>query len=158
MYVGRPVDAWEGNTATDRGAALEEQAIALYEFMTGATIERVGFVTDDEGAMGCSPDGLIGDGGMLEIKSPKAKHHLEAMVYHHKHGKCPPKFVQQTQGQLLVCGRKWVDLLFYHPELPPLIIRQTPDPEIQAAIREAVKNVIADRDMILSVMNQREAA
>src|SRR3546814_2809936 len=84
------------------------------------------FVTDYAETMGCSPDGLVGDDGMVEVKCLKAENHIKAILYHASKGHCPPDYVQQTQGQLLICERQWCDLVFYHPDLPLLAIRQEP--------------------------------
>jgi len=149
-YSGKPeLDAWEGNSYTDRGTELEDKAIALYEFNQDATVNRVGFVTDDAEEIGCSPDGLVGEDGMIEIKARRGRNHIKAILYHRKHGRCPPDYVQQTQGQMMICARAWCDLVFYHPKLPLLIIRQTPDEKLQAALTEQLTLVCRERDSIL---------
>jgi len=159
-YADKPeIDAWEGSVFTDRGRELEEKAIALYEFMRGVTVERVGFVTDDKSEVGCSPDGLVNDDGMVEIKCLKAENHIKAILYHKKNGRCPPDYVQQTQGGMMICGRQWCDLVFFHPDLPPLVIRQTPDAELQKALGEQLESVRAERDRVLAALRgDREKA
>jgi hypothetical protein len=154
MFAGKPVDVWEGNAWTERGREIEEHALTLYEFTRDVEIAPVGFVTDDAQSMGCSPDGLIGDDGMIEVKCLKAENHVKAILYFQKHGRCPTDYVQQTQGQLMICERAWCDLLFHHPELPPLIIRQEPDAEIHAALRTAVPSLLAERDRVLAALQE----
>lgn len=157
-YAGKPVDAWEGNAHTDRGRELEARALELYEFTRDVEVTPVGFVTTDDGITGCSPDGLIGGEGMLEIKCLKGENHGEAIVYFQKHGRCQPKYIQQTQGQLMIAERKWCDLLFYHPELPALVIRQHPIRELHAALRLGIRDVIAERDEVLAILQSQGKA
>lgn len=154
-YAGEPVDQWEGNKYTDRGKELEAEAIALYELRESVDVERIGFVTDDKGDVGCSPDGLVGKDGMVEIKCLMAKHHVKAIIYFQKYGRCPTDYVQQAQGQMMICGREWVDLVFYHPQLPPLIIRQTPDTVIVAGLASQLPKVMAERDYVLAAIKKQ---
>lgn len=156
MYAGKTLHDFDGNSWMDRGKDLEAEAIALYEFTNDVTAQRVGFCTDDEQRYGCSPDALIGDDGGLETKCLKAERHLEAMTYHAKHGKCPSGYVQQVQGGLFVTGRKWWDLCFFNPDLPPLVIRHTPDPVIFAALEKALADVLAERDAALSILRNQQ--
>lgn len=149
-YAGKPVDAFAGNSHTERGTLLEPDAKAMYAFMRDCEVEPVGFVTDDLGRYGCSPDGFVEQHGMLEVKCLKAENHIKALLYYAKHKKSPPDYIQQTQGQMLICDRSWSDLLFYHPELPPLIIRQEFDPDIGTSLLVQINNVIAERDRVLS--------
>jgi len=146
--AGVALDAWQGNPYMERGTQLEEEAVAFYEFEGEIDVQQVGFVTDNDGLYGCSPDGLVELDGMLEIKCLKAENHIKAILYHRKHGCCPPKYVQQTQGQMMICEREWCDLLFYHPDLPNLVIRQYPDPGLAEALQSALIQVCAERDRI----------
>ena len=148
-FSGRTLDAWEGNVWTERGQAMEAEAIRLYEFATDCVVSPIGFVTTDDGRAGCSPDGLVGDDGLVEVKCLKAENHIEAIMYYNKHGRCEPGYVQQPQGQLWVCERKWCDLIFYHPVLPLLVIRQRPDEVLIKALGVAVSEVLKARDAIL---------
>lgn len=150
LYAGKPVDAWEGNGHTERGKLLEPDAKARYAFVHGYDLVPVGFVTDDLGRYGCSPDSLLGNDGLVEFKCLKAENHVKALLYHRKHRKCPPDYVQQTQGQMLICERQWCDLIFYHPDLPMLTIRQEPDEVLTAALMAQIEIVVAERDRILS--------
>ena len=90
-----------GNRWTQRGTDLEAEGRRAYswEHNGGEPIGEVGFVTDDDGTVGCSPDGLVGADGLLEIKSPSAKAHIGYMLD-------PDSLVQtyrcQVQGQLYV--------------------------------------------------------
>lgn len=152
MFIGRPLDMWTGNAWTDRGREMESQALSLYEFARDVECHKVGFVTNDAGTAGCSPDALIGDDGMLEIKCLKAEHHIAAIMHHKEHGTCPPDYVPQTQGQLMLCERAWCDVLFYYPELPALTIRQNPLPAFVSVLAAQIPGVIAERDAVLATL------
>ena len=103
-----------------RGIELEGTARETYQFINDAAVETAGFIYSDEGRFfGCSPDGLVGDTGGLEIKCPAPHTHIEYLLG----GKLPTKYIPQVQGCMLVTGRKWWDFMSYHPEMPPLIVR-----------------------------------
>lgn len=155
LFAGGPVDAWEGNGHTERGRELEEQALQLYGFALDATVTPVGFVTDDDMTMGCSPDGLVDDDGMVEIKCLKAENHIKAILYHQKNGTCPPDYVQQTQGQMMICGRAWCDVVFFHPDLPLLTIRQEPDAVLRDALATNIPELLKERDRVLAALRQQ---
>lgn len=119
MMCGEPVETFEGSKWTQRGKDLEPDAILFYEQTKNVTVERVGFVTDDNRTMGCSPDGLIGDDGMLEIKILSPKNHVAQMLK----ASVDREHYPQVMGQLYVANRKWVDVMAYHPVMPSIIIR-----------------------------------
>jgi hypothetical protein len=153
LFSGKELEAWEGNQWTERGKEMEDSAKRLYEFANDVSVVDVGFITDDNKTWGCSPDGLVGDDGMVEYKCLKGETHIETIMYYKKHGKCPTKYVQQTQGQILIAERKWCDLVFYHPELPNLTIRQEPLASVVEGLLLQKDNVILKRDEIIGVLN-----
>lgn len=155
LYAGKPLETWEGNQWTERGKELEAEAIRLYEFAHDAAVARVGFVTDNAKQAGCSPDGFVGGDGLVEIKCLKPENHIKAILHHQKNGTCPSDYVQQTQGQMLITEREWCDLIFYHPHLPLLVIRQRFDTGIQNALIEGIGNVIAERDKIVAALRKQ---
>ena len=81
-FAGEPIDNWEGNAATDRGHLFEAEARDAYAFLYDAEPEIVGFITDSRKQYGCSPDSLIGEDGMLEIKCQLKKGHVSSLVYY----------------------------------------------------------------------------
>ena len=119
---------------------------------------KVGFVTDDLKRYGCSPDRLVGEDGLLEIKCQIAKEHIKSLEYYAKNGKPPTTYIAQIQGQMLVCEREWVDLMFYHPDLPHLIIRQYPDQNLVAALKQQLAAVEIERNIILKFLKEFENA
>lgn len=147
-FAGKPLDPWGGNKWSDRGKDLEASAIAMYEMIKDVDVQRIGFVTSDDGVAGCSPDGAVRGGGGVELKCLKAETHIHVILAHRKTGKTPGGYVQQVQGQMLICEWDWVDLLFYHPDLPPLIVRVTPDREMQTALVRGIDAVSVMRDEV----------
>src|SRR5215472_2423599 len=85
----------------ERGLIVEADAADWYEFDHDVTVQRVGFITDDAHAVGCSPDRLVGDDGLLEIKAPLP--HVQ--VDYWLSGELSERFWPQLQGQLYVSQR-----------------------------------------------------
>jgi hypothetical protein len=110
--IGEPPEGFF-SIYTERGKRLEPEARDLYAMLAEVEPEQVGFVTN-HGA-GCSPDSLIGDDGMLEIKTKAPRDLIDAILKDEFH----PAHVAQCQGALWVCEREWIDLLIYWPGLPP---------------------------------------
>lgn len=122
-----------------------------------APVEECGFVTNDKWGftLGCSPDGLVGDGGMIEAKSRRQKFQIQTIVEHWTDGATPSDFTIQVQTAMLVTERKWCDLISYSGGLPMITMRILPDLEIQAAIVEAAA---AFEDKIRKVVANYQAA
>jgi len=157
LFAGKPMEGFDGNAWMDRGREMEEEAVEWYAFTRGLEPVKVGFVTDDAMTVGCSPDRLVDPDGGLEIKCLRAENHVELTQYYAKHGRAEPKYTQQVQACLWISGRAWWDQLYYSPELPPLVIRQTPDLVMHASFAEAVAAVIRERDAQLATMKQTAA-
>ena len=114
-----------------RGQELEAEARESYEFITEDEVQQVGFCFKDERKRyGCSPDGIIGEKGGLEIKCPT----LPVAVEYLDKGVLPTTYVQQVQGSMLVTGRKWWDFMSYYPGLSPLILRVERDEKFIALL------------------------
>lgn len=116
-----------------RGAELEAEAVEAYEFERDCQTVKVGFVLDDSRRWGCSPDRLVGEDGLLEIKCPGAVNHVAALL-----GMQDDEHFAQVQGQLWVTGREWCDLSFYNPAMPCRVVRIHRDEEYIAALEAAV--------------------
>jgi putative phage-type endonuclease len=103
------------NDAMRRGTELEPIARDCYSFETGNSVVEVGFIAHPTIAWsGASPDGLVGDDGLVEIKCCNAAKHLGLL----KGGEPDDRYVKQAMWQMACTGRKWVDLTFYHPDFP----------------------------------------
>jgi len=109
------------NDAMQHGIDTEPQARAYYEFVTDAEVVEFPFITHPKlDYVGISPDGLIGTDGLIEIKCPQPKTHIEYLATK----KMPSKYRWQVQGQLWVTERKWCDFVSFHPECEhQLIVR-----------------------------------
>ncbi|MGL4635419.1 MAG: YqaJ viral recombinase family protein, partial [Beijerinckiaceae bacterium] len=102
-----------------------------------APVEEVGFVTNDQWGftLGYSPDGLVGEDGLIEIKSRRQKFQVQAIAT----GEVPDDYSLQLQTGLLVTGRQWVDFISYSGGLPMFVKRVLPDADMQAAIISAAE-------------------
>lgn len=98
-------------------------------------VEECGFITNDWFAftLGCSPDGLVGDDGMIEIKSRLAKFQVQTII----NGEVPCEYINQIQTALMVSGRKWCDFIQYSNGMPMFVKRVFPDLEHQKLIHDA---------------------
>ncbi|MXP42952.1 lambda exonuclease family protein [Allopontixanthobacter sediminis] len=107
-----------------------------------APVTECGFVTNDQWGftLGCSPDGLVGDDGLIECKSRRQKYQVQTIVEHFRDGTTPTDYDLQVQTAMLVTGRKWCDLISYSGGLPMATMRIEPNPEIQAAIISAASD------------------
>lgn len=139
-------DPWEGNSHMEHGKDAEDEAIRLYEAETGAKCKKVGFITNDEKTAGCSPDRLVGDDGLAEVKSPKAKNMIKYYTEYLETGKCPADFYLQIQGQLKFSERMWCDLVIFHWAIGIKIIRVFPDLNAHEKIDDAISFVNQLRD------------
>jgi putative phage-type endonuclease len=93
-------ESWTGNAATEHGCQSESLALRAYERLTGHAVEQTGFhVHPDHSWLGASPDGLVGDDGLIEIKCPVRQ--LPDSI--------PVHYMSQVQGQLEITGRGWCD-------------------------------------------------
>lgn len=97
-----------------------------------APVEETGFVTNDRWGftLGCSPDGLVGDDGMIECKSRRQKYQVQTII----DDAVPTEHWLQVQTALLVTERQWLDYVSYSGGLPMVTVRVYPDAKTQAAI------------------------
>ena len=146
-YAGTTIDDL-GTAYMDRGTELEDQAIAAYAFMTDTDPQKVGFVTDDLGRWGCSPDALVGDRGLLEIKCLKTENHVKALLRFSEKGDADPAYYQQVQGQMMITARDWCDLVFYHPLLPLVRVRHERNEDFMKNLQAQLGLLIKERDRI----------
>lgn len=126
-----------------------------------APVTEVGFMRleQDGWTLGYSPDGLVGDDGLIEIKSPRAKTHLSTILA----GRVPAHYMAQCQAGLLVSGRKWLDFVSYVGGMPLFVVRVLPDPKWFDAITAAciafeatAAQIVADYEERVADMPQTE--
>ncbi len=124
-----------------RGHFDEPDARDLYS-KTFAEVTEVGFITRDDWGFtfGFSPDGLVGDDGLIEIKSRIPKHHVKTIDI----DEVPSEFVAQCQMGLLVSGRSWLDFVSYCAGMRLYVKRIHPDPQWQEALIAAGRQLEAD--------------
>ena len=123
-YVSRPML---------NGIQMEPEARRYYEFEKNVTVHQVGFCVSDCGRWGCSPDALIGEDGILELKCPTLKTQARYLL----DGVLPAEYKPQCHGSLIVTGRAWLDFMSYAPGMKPLLIRVVPD-DYTKALRECL--------------------
>lgn len=103
------------SAAMQWGIDTEPDARIAYEFYTDAEVAEAGFVDHpDIGMTGASPDGLIGDAGMLEIKCPNTATHIDTLLG----TPVAEKYVKQMQWQMECAQRDWCDFVSYDPRMP----------------------------------------
>ena len=128
------------NHHMERGVMLEPVARSLYESLNDVFVDEVAFVDHPTIAMaGASPDGLVGDEGLIEIKCPTAANHIETVLS----GTWPAKYYHQMQWQMATMpARKWVDFVSYCPvvgdDLALYVCRVPRDDEYIAEMEAAV--------------------
>jgi len=138
--TGVPTEGFT-NDAMRWGTETEPQARAAYEFYKDVDVRQVAFVLHPTiGDTGSSPDGLVGEDGLVEIKAPLTATHIETL----KGKSVPQKYVTQIQWQLACTGRQWCDFVSFDPRMPEnmqfFCVRVHRVPEI---IEELEKEVIA---------------
>jgi predicted phage-related endonuclease len=128
----------------ERGNAMEPEARDLYAMTKGIEVEEVGFIKIAD-QIGYSPDGLVGDDGLLEIKTRKPELQI-ALLFD---GEIPSEHIKQLQGGLYVSGRQWIDFVSYWPGLPIFIKRVYRDETLIGEISMAVMTFIAELDQVV---------
>lgn len=123
---------------TERGNELEPIARGMYELEKGVEVVEVGFIKIND-YVGCSPDGLVGDDGLIEIKSPDDMGHFKMIINGEK--EVDSKYIWQVQMNLLLTGRKWADLIFYNPNFKEnmIVYRILPDKEKQDELSKGIE-------------------
>jgi hypothetical protein len=139
------------NMHMERGHAMEADARNLYAFAHDVEPDLVGFMR--RGRAGCSPDSLIGDGGILEIKSKLP--HLQLDVL--EKGKLPSEHVAQVQGQMWIAGRDWCDFVSYWPRLPLFCVRVERDDKYITTLSQAVADFVGELDTYIERYGVRAA-
>lgn len=152
--LGQDVNA-DASQFMQRGSAMEQEAVNWFELQRGVDTERVGFVTLDNGLVGCSPDRFVGEDEGLEVKVPSAAVH----VLHMLEG-IPAKYKPQVQGCLWITGRKRWSVLSYNPDMAPALVTVERDEPYIAALSEAVAQFLdrmAEAERKLGLPERRAA-
>ena len=141
------------NQAMQDGIDREQFARDRYVQQFGE-VEEVGFVKHPTLEAGASPDGMVGDDGILEIKCPMGCTHTETLMTQD----IPNKYIPQVQFQLLVTGRKWCDFVSYHPMFPKhlqiFVKRIEADPVYQQELEVEVKQFLKEVDDVINKLKE----
>lgn len=160
--TGEPAAAYT-NAAMAWGTEKEPEAREAYEFITGNEVEQVGFIAHPVIPMtGASPDGLIADEGLVEIKCPNTATHLDTLLSQ----SVPGKYQTQMLWQMACTGRQWCDFVSYDPRMPEhmrlFVTRLQRDPERIAALEAEVSGFLSELDdkmaSLVSLYEARDAA
>ncbi|MGA4495129.1 lambda exonuclease family protein [Vreelandella venusta] len=139
--TGELAEPFQGNVHTRRGHELEGVARELYRDATGeAEPQEVGIILSHD--VGYSPDSLIGDDGLLEIKTKLPKYQIEVLLS----GEIPAEHIAQCQGGLWVSEREWIDFVSYWPGMPLFIKRAYRDERLIRKIADRVEAFYAEMD------------
>ncbi len=159
--TGRPAEKFT-NAAMQWGTETEPQARAAYEFFQDESVVQVGLVPHpsikDSAA---SPDGYVGEDGLVEIKCPNTATHIETVLG----GSVPSKYETQMQWQMACTGRKWCDFVSYDPRLPAnlalFVARVNRDDSKIKELESLVTDFLGELDAkvaALTALNQEKAA
>lgn len=150
ILTGKPQGSDFTNAAMQFGTETEPLARSAYEAHTGFSVDEVGMVTHTRiDRSGASPDGLVGDFGLVEIKCPKVATHLGYLVA----GVVPTSYKNQMSWQMACTGRVWCDFVSFRPDLPEnlqLFVMQYKRDEAKIAeLEAAVISFLAGVDQMI---------
>jgi putative phage-type endonuclease len=156
ILTGKPQGSDFTNAAMQFGTETEPLARSAYEAETGFSVDEVGFCQHPSiKRAGASPDGLVGNSGLVEIKCPKVATHLAYLIA----DVVPAAYKNQMQWQMACTNRDWCDFVSFRPDLPEhlqlLIVRFKRDP---ARILELETAVIAFLDGVDKMLSQLKKA
>lgn len=148
--TGSPADSFQGNHHTARGHELEPMARDLYCEQTGNEVKEVGIILKDIISMesgesyraGYSPDSLVGNDGLAEIKTKLPKFQVEVLL----DGEIPKEHIAQCQGGLWISEREWIDFISYYPGMPLFVKRAYRDEKLIKRIGERVAAFYEEMD------------
>ncbi len=139
--------------AIQHGQDWEAKARAAYVMMLSTDVEPCGFCTNDAGAIGASPDFFVGEEGSGEIKSPfKPEIHMGYLLNNQS---LVDEYFVQTQGQLLITGRKWTDLISYFGGMPMVCVRIEPHIEFQGKLQAALNAFVSDLALLIELAKEK---
>jgi putative phage-type endonuclease len=142
------------NAAMAWGTETEPLARAAYEAKKDVLVDEVGLITHPYISMaGASPDGVVGDDGVLEIKCPNTATHFETLLK----GEMPSKYIPQVQWQMACTSRKWCDFVSFDPRvddgLKLFVIRINRDSEYIKMLEDEVMKFLRELEIKLNKLN-----
>ena len=144
------------NAAMEWGTATEPQARVAYEVATHNFVDQVPFIDHPTiKGFGCSPDGLVGADGLLEIKCPNSATHWE----YFKSKEPPKKYFIQMQAQMAVTGAKWCDFVSFDPRMPErsqlLVVNVHRDSEFILYMEAEIKQFLNEVEAEVKLMENK---
>ena len=144
------------NAAMEWGTATEPQARVAYEVATVNFVDQVPFIDHPIiKGFGCSPDGLVGKDGLLEIKCPNSATHWE----YFKAKEPPKKYWIQMQAQMAVTGAKWCDFVSFDPRMPErsqlLVVNVARDAEYILFMEAEIKQFLNEVETEVKLMENQ---
>ena len=152
--TGQPAESYT-NAAMRHGVEVEPHARAAYVFFHDQEVGEVGFVNHPSISMaGASPDGLVGEHGLIEIKCPNTATHIDTLLRE----KIDGKYITQVQFQLACTGRKWCDWISFDPRLPEnmrmFVARIERDDERIEKLEEEVTEFLDEVDAVIEALKE----
>ena len=151
--TGTPTEGFQSPAMT-WGIEQEAAARAAYSARMGVLVDEVDFVDHPTMQAGASPDGLVGDNGLIEIKCPNTSTMLELL----EDRTIPTKYRLQIQWQLAVTGRDWCDFVAFDPRLPEhlqlLVIREPRNTDLVVEITHEVNRFLAEVERKVAFLNE----
>lgn len=155
--TGEVADSYT-NASMEWGIDTEPEARAEYEAREGVLVIETGFIQAPQMLAGASPDGLVGDDGLIEIKCPNSATHLETILTE----KVPDKYIKQMHWQMFCTDRKWCDFLSYDPRLPESLDywlrRVERDDDLMSEILNEVQIFLKDLDEMVCKLRELKNA
>ena len=144
------------NAAMQWGTDQEPLARAAYEAAKDVLVDEVGFIVHPTIiAAGASPDGLVGDDGLIEIKCPNTATHIDTLLSE----KVPSKYNTQMQWQMACTGRKWCDFVSFDPRMPEglqlFIQRVDFDAEYVKMLEAEITGFLGELETKIEKLNER---
>jgi len=144
------------NAAMEWGTQTEPLARSAYENARSLLVKEVGFINHPRIEMsGASPDGLVCEDGLVEIKCPNTATHIDTLLS----GKVPTKYFTQMQWQMLCCQRKWCDFVSFDNRLPEhlqLFVQEVEfDPEYAAMLEKEVVLFLTELDNKVAKLKEK---
>ena len=154
--VTKTIEESYTNAAMEWGTATEPQARVAYEVASFNFVDQVPFIDHPTiDWFGCSPDGLVGSDGLIEIKCPNSATHWSYV----KEGKPPQKYIIQMQAQMSVTGAKWCDFVSFDPRMPErsklLIINVPRDPEFILYMETEINQFLSEVEAEVKLMESK---
>ena len=153
--TGKPTDSFT-NSAMQWGTEQEPFARIAYEAYKGIFVEQIPFMDHPTIEwFGCSPDGLVGEDGLLEIKAPNTTTHIEYI----QDGKPPSRYIPQMMAQMACTGRKWCDFASFDPRMPEelqlFVVRLNRDDAYIQEMEAEVKKFLDEVEQVLAQLKRK---